>query len=185
MQIGTNTLNSIDTIYTVRLNKEQVLVVEKDTKAQEEFEAKKEQEKLLKPTQKENAPNELSDDEEELVKKLQARDAEVKTHEAAHQAAGGGLTGAATFTYQQGPDGKMYAIGGEVSISMSSGSTPQETIAKARQLEASAMAAANPSPQDFSVASSARIMEMKAQQKLSKEQQQKMLGLQTYEANSL
>ena len=92
------------------------------------------------------------------------------------------MTGAASYTYQQGPDGKMYAIGGEVSISMSSGSTPQETIANARQVAAAAMAAGDPSPQDYSVAASARVMEMKAQQQLAKQQQQEVIGKDTYKS---
>jgi len=90
------------------------------------------------------------------------------------------MTGAASYTYQQGPDGKMYAIGGEVSISMRTGSSPEETIANARQIMASAMAAGDPSPQDFSVAASARVMESKAQQQLAKEQQKEVLGIDTY-----
>jgi hypothetical protein len=62
----------------------------------------------------------------------------------------------------------MYAIGGEVSISMPSSSSPEEAIRNARQVMASAMAAGDPSPQDYAVASSARVMEMKAQQQLAK-----------------
>jgi hypothetical protein len=90
------------------------------------------------------------------------------------------MAGAASYTYQKGPDGKMYAIGGEVPISMSSGSTPQETIEKARQVAAAAMAASNPSPQDYSVAASARVMEMKAQQQLAKEKQNELEGKDHY-----
>jgi len=123
---------------------------------------------------------ELSVEEQQLVTELQARDTEVKTHEAAHQAAGGGMTGGASYTYQQGPDGKTYAIGGEVSISMKSGSTPQETIANARKVVAAAMAPANPSGQDMAVASSAKVMEMKAQQQLVKEQMELLQGKDAY-----
>jgi hypothetical protein len=129
--------------------------------------------------------SQLSVDEQALVQKLQSRDTEVKAHEAAHQAAGGGMTGGASYSYEKGPDGRMYAIGGEVSISTKSGSTPQEEIANARQVQAAAMAPANPSSQDFSVASSAKIMEMKAQQKLMKQQQEELYGLKTYQNNSL
>ena len=90
------------------------------------------------------------------------------------------MTGAASYTYQQGPDGKMYAIGGEVSISMRSGSTPQETIANARQIATAAMAAGNPSPQDHAVAASARVMEMKAQQQLAKQHHEEVIGKDSY-----
>ena len=91
------------------------------------------------------------------------------------------MTGAASYTYQQGPDGKMYAIGGEVSISMKSGSTPEETIANARQIANAAMAAGDPSPQDFAVASSARVMEIKAQQQLAREQKEEFFGREIYQ----
>ena len=74
----------------------------------------------------------------------------------------------------------MYAIGGEVSISIKGGSTPQEQIANTRAIIAAAMAPANPSSQDFAVANSAKMMEMKAEQKLAKEQQQKNLGQARY-----
>ncbi|MBT5934230.1 putative metalloprotease CJM1_0395 family protein, partial [Sulfurimonas sp.] len=85
-----------------------------------------------------------------------------------------------SYTYQQGPDGKMYAIGGEVSISTPAASTPEEAITNARQVMASAMAAGSPSPQDFAVASSARVMEMKAMQQLAKETAEESLGKETY-----
>ena len=137
--------------------------------------------KETKNQKKSQNPNELSLDEKRLVKDLQARDTEVKAHEAAHQAAGGGMTGAASFSYQQGPDGKMYAIGGEVSIATKGGSTPQEKIANARQIQAAAMAPANPSGQDFAVAASAKMMEIKAQQELVKLQQEKLDGTKSYQ----
>ena len=194
MNVGLNTLYDIGSSYTIRLNEKEVLLIEEDeTRVKKLSDA----EKLAKELEKDQESNkadgtsnstskkeELSPEEEEMVKKLQARDAEVKGHEAAHQAAGAGLTGAASFTYQQGPDGKMYAIGGEVSISMPTGSTPEETIANARKIAAAAMAAGDPSPQDFSVAASARVMEMKAQQQLAREKQDEMLGLESYKNSS-
>jgi len=133
-----------------------------------------------KDSTKQQNPNELSNDAKQAVTELQARDTEVRAHEAAHQAAGGGMTGGASYTYQKGPDGRMYAIGGEVSISIKGGSTPQEAIANARQVQAAAMAPANPSGQDYAVATSAKVMEMKAQQELTKEQQAKMRGEKEY-----
>ncbi len=130
--------------------------------------------------EKKNDPQKLSPDEKQLVAKLQARDTEVRAHEAAHQAAGGGLAGGASFTYERGPDGKMYAVGGEVPIAFKEGSTPEETIANARQVKAAAMAPANPSPQDYAVASSATTMELKAQQELLKEKMQGLQGQKEY-----
>jgi len=185
MQVGLSTLYDIGSNYTMRLNDEEMLVVEEDelrsNKLSESEKIDKELKKEAdKKSEKSSSSDDLSPDEERLVRDLQARDSEVKAHEAAHQAAGGGMTGAASYTYQQGPDGKMYAIGGEVSISMKSGSTPEETIANARQIAVAAMAAGNPSPQDFAVASSARVMEMKAQQQLAREQREELMGKEAY-----
>lgn len=96
------------------------------------------------------------------LRELQSIDRNVKAHEAAHQAAGGGLAGAASFSYTRGPDNQMYAVAGEVPIRMQQGRTPEETIANARQIAAAAMAPADPSPQDYKVAANATKMEFEA-----------------------
>lgn len=54
---------------------------------------------------------ELSQKEVAQVRELQSIDRNVKAHEAAHQAAGGGLAGAASFTYTRGPDNQMCYSG--------------------------------------------------------------------------
>ena len=163
MTIGSSTQYGISSNYSV--------------KPDDKSDSKNTEEKTDQDTQ-------LSQDEKLLVSDLQSRDSEVRAHESAHQS-GGAATGAASFTYQQGPDGKMYAIGGEVSISFEEGSIPQETIANAQAVIASALAPADPSSQDMAVASSATIMMMKAQQQLSRETQEEIVGKETYknEAN--
>jgi hypothetical protein len=107
---------------------------------------------------------ELSPEAQKMVDSLKARDREVRAHEAAHVAAGAGVvTGGAQFTQQRGPDGNMYAIGGEVGIDASPiPNDPEGTMAKARQIASAALAPADPSPQDRAVAASARQMEAKA-----------------------
>lgn len=97
------------------------------------------------------------------VEQLKARDREVRVHEMAHLAAAGGLaTSAASYTYQLGPDGARYAIGGEVSIDTSSGNNPEESIRKAQTIRAAALAPAEPSGQDLAVAAQASQMEAQA-----------------------
>jgi len=103
------------------------------------------------------------------VVQLRARDAEVRAHEAAHLAASGGLGGSPTFSYEEGPDGKRYAVGGEVAVDTSPGRTPEETIARARTIRAAATAPADPSAQDIAVAASATHMEAQAQSELQAE----------------
>lgn len=186
MNVGLNTLYNIGSNYSVKLNEKETLVYEnddtRDPKKSDEKKLQQENEKKQseKSSKDSSDPTKLNDDEKAVVNKLQARDAEVRTHESAHQAAGAGMTGAASFSYQQGPDGKMYAIGGEVGISFQTGSTPQETIKNAQQVIAAAMAPANPSPQDYSVASSARMMMLKAQQQEAKKMQDEAMGKEVY-----
>ena len=182
MEIGSNSLYNIGTNYSVKLDSGETLVYEEDTlrkpKKTEQEKVEKAQEK--KDLEKSKPNDELSQDEKRLVYELQARDAEVRSHESAHQS-GGAATGGASYTYQQGPDGKMYAIGGEVSVSMQGGSTPEETIRNAQAVISSAMAPGDPSGQDLAVASSARVMMMKAQQQKARELLEETVGKETYQ----
>jgi hypothetical protein len=115
--------------------------------------------------------NELSEEERKQVEELKKRDQEVKTHEAAHKAAGGQyVRGAASYTYQSGPDGRRYAIGGEVKID--SGKVegdPQKTIEKGETIRRAAMAPAEPSSQDRQVAAKAAQMVAEARMEQSGE----------------
>jgi hypothetical protein len=104
----------------------------------------------------------LTPEQQEQVVQLQQRDTEVRAHEAAHQAAAGALGGGASFTYQLGPDGRQYAVGGEVPIEIGGGKTPQEMLSRARQVKTAALAPAKPSGQDLKVAASAAALETKA-----------------------
>jgi len=107
----------------------------------------------------------------QVVAELQATDRNVRAHEAAHLAAAGGLaTGAAEFTYATGPDGQRYAVGGEVNINVSQGQTPEETLARAEQIQRAALAPADPSPQDLSVAAMAGQMAAQARQEIAQQQ---------------
>ncbi len=110
------------------------------------------------------------------VEKLQETDRHVHMHEQAHMAAGGGLAGAATYTYRTGPDGKRYAVGGEVSIDVSPEKDPQRTIAKMQRVEAAALAPSDPSPQDMAVARNAERTKAAANQELRQQEQEKKTG---------
>jgi hypothetical protein len=132
-----------------------------------------------KPT--EEAPNAdkkpngeaLSAEEQREVTELAATDRKVRQHEMAHMAAGGELiTSGARYEYQQGPDGQRYAVAGEVGIDTSEGRTPEETLIRARRIRAAALAPADPSPQDRSVAAAATQMEIHAQQEIAQKRQE-------------
>jgi len=110
-------------------------------------------------------PENLSDEEQKKVEALKQRDREVRAHEQAHRAAGGGLTGSPTYKTARGPDGKSYAVGGEVKIDTSPvPNNPEATIRKLEQVKGAALAPANPSGQDRQVAAAAEAKIQEARQ---------------------
>jgi hypothetical protein len=98
---------------------------------------------------------------------LKQRDLEVRTHEKAHAAAGGQHASAPQFEFKAGPDGRQYATDGEVSIDISEGATPEETIRKMQQVKAAALAPAEPSPQDLRVAAEASQKSVEARNEIA------------------
>lgn len=121
-------------------------------------------------------PQELSEEEEKQVDKLQQRDREVRAHEAAHARTGGPHAGAPSYTFQQGPDGKRYAIGGEVSIDTSAEQSPEATIRKMQTVIRAATAPAEPSSQDLKVAQQARAQLAEAQAEARTQQAEELQG---------
>lgn len=109
-----------------------------------------------------------------VLAQLKAADREVRAHEQAHMAAGAGITGLASYTYKTGPDGKQYAVAGEVPVDTSAGRTPEETLAKAQKIRAAALAPAQPSAQDYKVAQTAAKMKLSAQAELLKLKEEEM-----------
>jgi hypothetical protein len=96
----------------------------------------------------------LTDADRAHVEQLKKRDTEVRAHEQAHLSAAGSFArGGAKFTYQTGPDGRAYAVGGEVDIDTTPvPDDPQATILKMETVRAAALAPASPSAQDEAVA---------------------------------
>ncbi|MET0027588.1 MAG: putative metalloprotease CJM1_0395 family protein [Candidatus Thiodiazotropha sp.] len=119
-----------------------------------------------RPVNESGQAQRLTREEQAQVRKLQARDREVKAHEAAHRAASGGMASGGSYTYQTGPDGRSYAIGGEVSISASYSGSPEEIIRQAETIQRAALAPADPSPQDRRVASQAAAIAAQARSEL-------------------
>lgn len=114
---------------------------------------------------------ELSATEQQEVERLIRRDAEVRRHEQAHAAAGGALTGSPNYKYKRGPDGRRYAVGGDVSVDTSPvRGDPEATIRKLTQVKRAALAPANPSGQDRRVAARAEMRISEARQQLAEEQ---------------
>ena len=101
-------------------------------------------------------PDGLTEAERKEVQKLKQRDREVRAHEAAHKAAGGSIAGAPSFETTTGPDGRSYAVAGEVSIDASPvPNNPEATIRKMEIVRRAALAPSQPSAQDRQVAADA------------------------------
>ena len=58
----------------------------------------------------------LTASEREIVQQLRSRDAAVRTEEESHQTLAGANAGMISYSYTAGPDGRLYATGGKVSI---------------------------------------------------------------------
>ncbi|HFQ81681.1 MAG TPA: hypothetical protein ENK33_09965 [Desulfobacterales bacterium] len=109
----------------------------------------------------------MSSSEKLLIAQLQKVDQEVHNHELAHLAAAGGYArSGASYQYKTGPDGRKYAVGGEVQIDTSPGRTPEETISKMETVRRAALAPASPSGQDQMVAAQATVRIAKAAQEI-------------------
>lgn len=94
--------------------------------------------------------------EQTEIRELSARDREVRAHEQAHMAVGGQHAGGVSYDYSRGPDGRLYATGGSVSIDISPvPGDPAATVDKMQQVQRAAMAPAEPSGQDRTVAAQA------------------------------
>lgn len=102
-----------------------------------------------------------SDQDQKQIDEMKRRDREVRAHEQAHKAAAGGHAGNVRLTYQMGPDGKRYAVEGEVPIDVSPvAGDPAATLRKMEVVARAAHAPASPSGADQAVAAqAARIMQ--------------------------
>jgi len=118
------------------------------------------------------APPEQDTTAQRAIESLRQRDQAVRLHEQAHLlAAGPYAKGAPSYTYQTGPDGQRYAVGGEVPIDLSAvPGNPQATLQKALTIRRAALAPTDPSETDQAVAAHATALAAQAQQELLKAQ---------------
>ena len=119
----------------------------------------------------------LSADEQRAIDELKRRDQEVRRHEQAHAASAGRYAnGGPNFEFTTGPDGRQYATGGHVRIDVSPANTPEATIQKAQVIRRAALAPAEPSAQDRSVAAAASKLEIDARRQIQEERQSRTDG---------
>lgn len=155
--------SSSDTNDTISLSPEGKQISSKSTSA----DTPKENDSAVNIKEKDSGQQQLTSEEHSKLAELKTRDTEVRTHEQAHlSAAGQYATSSASFSYTNGPDGKHYATGGEVSIDMSNENSPEATAQKMRTIQRAALAPANPSATDRNVASQAAAKEAQALQEI-------------------
>ena len=121
------------------------------------------------PTRPDGTP--LAPEEIQQLEQLKQTDREVRQHEMAHQTVGAAYAGGATYQYEIGPDGKRYAVAGEVSIDYGPvPGDPQATVEKMQTVIAAALAPADPSPKDLQVAAQARQYLLEAKLEAAREE---------------
>jgi len=129
-------------------------------------------------TPSESVLTQRSEGEKQLIEALKARDAEVRRHEQAHKSRAGSLAkGGARFDYQTGPDGRSYAIGGEVTLDVSKvPNDPEATIAKMEIVRSAALAPESPSSTDRAIAQKASQVIAEARQEIRSRSRQDQEG---------
>lgn len=111
---------------------------------------------------------EVEAQEQKQIQELAARDREVRQHEQNHAAVGGKYAGAPSYEFERGPDGRLYAVAGEVSIDTSPvPNDPEATLEKAEVIQRAALAVSEPSPQDRAVAAAAAAMAAEARAEMA------------------
>ncbi|TDJ56686.1 MAG: hypothetical protein E2O40_04090 [Planctomycetota bacterium] len=104
------------------------------------------------------------DEDRQEIQELRSQDRKIRAHEQAHKGAGGAEAGPVSYTYTTGPDGKRYAVAGEVPIDVSPvEGDPDATIQKMQRVRAAALAPAEPSSTDRQVAAKAQQIARQAQ----------------------
>ncbi len=103
------------------------------------------------------------------LQRIKNIDRNVRLHENSHASADGVQTiGTARYKYAEGPDGKLYAVGGEVTVAVQSSGKPEDNLRAARALRSSALSSDNPSPADFAAAADAGQIEIEALSQMAK-----------------
>lgn len=91
-----------------------------------------------------------------VLEKFKQTDAKIRSHEQVH-ASIGHTTTPISYNYQQGPDGKMYAVGGSVRFDTSIPNDSQSAIFKLDQLQKAATAVGEPSSADTTIATKSNL----------------------------
>jgi hypothetical protein len=125
------------------------------------------------PDEESEGPDGLTEAERREVQELQRREQEVRQHEQAHATAGGQYAGQPTYTFRLGPDGHLYATGGEVKIDTAAvPNNPSATIRKMEQVKRAALAPSQPSAADRQIAAEAQTKLIRAKTEVREEERE-------------
>lgn len=103
-----------------------------------------------------NPKNYDEQDFERVLEKFKRADAQIRSHEQVH-ATIGQTTAPISYNYQQGPDGKMYAVGGSVRFDTSIPDDPKAAAFKLDQLAKAANGPVSPSGADTMIANQSNL----------------------------
>ena len=133
----------------------------------------------------ENVTRQALLNEQQEIRKLAARDREVRAHEQAHAAVGGVHAGHPHYQYTNGPNGVRYAVSGHVNIDISEiPNDPSATLQKMQTVARAALAPAEPSAADRAVAAEANQKAAAARAELAKESADRLEGINEREAQT-
>ena len=94
-----------------------------------------------------------------VVEKFKKMDLKIRSHEQAH-ATIGHTTTPISYNYQQGPDGKMYVVGGSVRLDTSIPDDPKAAIDKLDQIKKAASGVEDQSSADIGISTQASLNKM-------------------------
>ena len=155
MIIGTAEVTQ-STVY-VKLSQKYAELASEDKKIEKESLDKQKQDYIEVGTN-----NYDKNDYEKVLDKFKNTDSNIRGHEQAH-AASGTTTTPIQYNYQQGPDGKMYAVGGHVRLDTSIPDDPKAASVKLDEIKRSATVSSDMSGADANISIQANLMKMKLQ----------------------
>ena len=98
-------------------------------------------------------------DFERVLEKFKKMDTNVRSHEQVH-ASIGPTTSPISYNYQQGPDGKMYAVGGSVRLDTSIPDDPKAAAFKLEQIKKAASGPSDTSNADNTISQQVNLNKM-------------------------
>ena len=96
------------------------------------------------------------EDYERVVKRFEDADTQIRTHEQTHSATSN-IVSTPQYDYQTGPDGKLYATGGEVRVDTSIPKDEKAAQAKLDEIEDTSSAPNNLSSADAQISRQAQL----------------------------